>query len=72
MSGQALLLLSDHASYMTGGEYFVDGLVLYNYQMCMSSDVEAVILQWSAHLVKYSKATHGSTMYKFKDSKVVK
>jgi NAD(P)-dependent dehydrogenase (short-subunit alcohol dehydrogenase family) len=25
MSGQALLLLSDHASYMTGGEYFVDG-----------------------------------------------
>jgi len=25
MAGQALLLLSDHASYMTGGEYFVDG-----------------------------------------------
>ncbi|KAJ2930610.1 hypothetical protein H1R20_g6481, partial [Candolleomyces eurysporus] len=25
MTGQALLLLSDHASYMTGGEYFVDG-----------------------------------------------
>jgi len=25
MSGQALLLLSDHASYMTGSEYFVDG-----------------------------------------------
>jgi len=25
MSGQALLLLSDHASYMTGNEYFVDG-----------------------------------------------
>jgi len=25
MSGQALLLLSEHASYMTGGEYFVDG-----------------------------------------------
>lgn len=24
-TGQALLLLSDHASYMTGGEYFVDG-----------------------------------------------
>ena len=24
-AGQALLLLSDHASYMTGGEYFVDG-----------------------------------------------
>jgi len=23
--GQALLLLSEHASYMTGGEYFVDG-----------------------------------------------
>ncbi|KAF7976925.1 hypothetical protein HWV62_5332 [Athelia sp. TMB] len=27
MAGQALLLLSDHASYMTGGEYFVDGYV---------------------------------------------
>jgi len=25
MAGQALLLLSDHASYMTGNEYFVDG-----------------------------------------------
>jgi len=25
MAGQALLLLSEHASYMTGGEYFVDG-----------------------------------------------
>lgn len=25
MTGQAILLLSDHASYMTGGEYFVDG-----------------------------------------------
>ncbi|KAH7908552.1 hypothetical protein BJ138DRAFT_1157448 [Hygrophoropsis aurantiaca] len=25
MTGQALLLLSDHGSYMTGGEYFVDG-----------------------------------------------
>jgi NAD(P)-dependent dehydrogenase (short-subunit alcohol dehydrogenase family) len=25
MTGQALLLLSDHASYMTGQEYFVDG-----------------------------------------------
>ncbi|TEB32905.1 NADP-dependent mannitol dehydrogenase MtDH [Coprinellus micaceus] len=25
MCGQALLLLSDYASYMTGGEYFVDG-----------------------------------------------
>ncbi|KAG6896327.1 hypothetical protein C0992_008981 [Termitomyces sp. T32_za158] len=25
IAGQALLLLSDHASYMTGGEYFVDG-----------------------------------------------
>ncbi|RXW18313.1 hypothetical protein EST38_g7540 [Candolleomyces aberdarensis] len=25
MTGQALLLLSDHASYMTGGEYFIDG-----------------------------------------------
>ncbi|KIJ93044.1 hypothetical protein K443DRAFT_413687 [Laccaria amethystina LaAM-08-1] len=25
ITGQALLLLSDHASYMTGGEYFVDG-----------------------------------------------
>lgn len=27
MTGQAILLLSDHASYMTGGEYFVDGYV---------------------------------------------
>lgn len=27
MAGQTLLLLSDHASYMTGGEYFVDGCV---------------------------------------------
>lgn len=25
MAGQALLLLSEHSSYMTGGEYFVDG-----------------------------------------------
>ncbi|KII91876.1 hypothetical protein PLICRDRAFT_38749 [Plicaturopsis crispa FD-325 SS-3] len=25
MTGQAILLLSDHASYMTGGEYLVDG-----------------------------------------------
>ncbi|KAF8996215.1 NADP-dependent mannitol dehydrogenase MtDH [Cyathus striatus] len=25
MAGQAILLLSDYASYMTGGEYFVDG-----------------------------------------------
>jgi len=25
MAGQAILLLSDHATYMTGGEYFVDG-----------------------------------------------
>ncbi|KDQ56592.1 hypothetical protein JAAARDRAFT_295818 [Jaapia argillacea MUCL 33604] len=25
MGGQTILLLSDHASYMTGGEYFVDG-----------------------------------------------
>ncbi|KAL5514632.1 hypothetical protein ACEPAG_1948 [Sanghuangporus baumii] len=25
MTGQAILLLSDYASYMTGGEYFVDG-----------------------------------------------
>ena len=25
MAGQAILLLSDHASYMTGGEYFIDG-----------------------------------------------
>lgn len=25
MTGQALLLLSDHASYMTGSEYFIDG-----------------------------------------------
>lgn len=25
ISGQALFLLSEHASYMTGGEYFVDG-----------------------------------------------
>jgi len=28
MIGQVALLLSDHASYMTGGEYFVDGYVL--------------------------------------------
>lgn len=30
MAGQAVLLLSDHASYMTGGEYFVDGYVWYD------------------------------------------
>lgn len=29
MTGQAILLLSDTASYMTGGEYFVDGYVIY-------------------------------------------
>lgn len=28
MVGQTVLLLSDYASYMTGGEYFVDGGVL--------------------------------------------
>jgi hypothetical protein len=27
MTGQALLLLSDHASYMTGCEYYIDGSV---------------------------------------------
>jgi len=27
ITGQAILLLSDRASYMTGGEYFVDGYV---------------------------------------------
>ena len=27
MVGQTVLLLSDYASYMTGGEYFVDGCV---------------------------------------------
>ena len=27
MTGQALLLLSDHGTYMTGGEYFIDGYV---------------------------------------------
>jgi sorbose reductase len=27
MGGMTVLLLSDHASYMTGGEYFVDGCV---------------------------------------------
>jgi len=27
MTGQMILLLSDHASYMTGQEYFVDGYV---------------------------------------------
>jgi hypothetical protein len=27
MAGQAVLLLSDYASYMTGAEYFVDGCV---------------------------------------------
>lgn len=30
MTGQAILLLSDHATYMTGGEYFVDGCVSCN------------------------------------------
>jgi len=25
MAGQTVLLLSDYSSYMTGGEYFVDG-----------------------------------------------
>jgi hypothetical protein len=34
MAGQALLLLSDHASYMTGGEYFVDGSVLHPLYAC--------------------------------------
>lgn len=28
MVGQTVLLLSDYASYMTGGEYFVDGYVI--------------------------------------------
>jgi hypothetical protein len=34
MAGQALLLLSDYSSYMTGGEYFVDGLVFHPLYAC--------------------------------------
>lgn len=34
MAGQALLLLSDHSSYMTGGEYFVDGSVFHLLYAC--------------------------------------
>jgi enoyl-[acyl-carrier-protein] reductase (NADH) len=40
ITGQALLLLSDHASYMTGGEYFVDGSVAH----CSLSQVEKSFL----------------------------
>lgn len=33
MAPQVLLLLSEHASYMTGQEYFVDGYVLLSFSM---------------------------------------
>jgi hypothetical protein len=44
MTGQAVLLLTEYASYMTGGEYFVDGYVLnvspyyYFSYKCMTGD----------------------------------
>lgn len=36
MVGQTVLLLSDYASYMTGGEYFVDGYVQFPF-FCLTS-----------------------------------
>lgn len=57
MTGQALLLLSDHASYMTGGEYFVDGCVILRLSSLGCLDISA---QWTAHLVELSGSkTHG-------------
>jgi len=48
MTGQALLLLSDHASYMTGGEYFVDGSVIYRSLLCLRV---ILIILFSGHLI---------------------
>lgn len=38
MTGQALLLLSDHASYMTGCEYYIDGSVppIQNFELFLA------------------------------------
>lgn len=41
MTGQAILLLSDHATYMTGGEYFIDGYVFIY--------LEKILSWWSYH-----------------------
>jgi hypothetical protein len=41
MAGIALLLLSDAASYMTGGEYFVDGCVPGGLELCEDGEADA-------------------------------
>lgn len=49
MTGMALLLLSLHASYMTGGEYFVDGYVSF---CCLhAGTVPHNPLQWTIDLL---------------------
>lgn len=57
MSGQAILLLSDYGSYMTGGEYFVDG-----YVACFCSPLlfllSTMVVQRSTRLVKFGPLVH--------------
>ena len=56
MAGQALLLLSEHASYMTGNEYFVDGSVLLFLEIIKYIQMLTFFLsQRSAHLVNVLK-----------------
>ena len=51
MTGQALLLLSDYASYMTGGEYFVDGSVLLASPLSWEVLLIFLIIQRASDLV---------------------
>jgi Enoyl-(Acyl carrier protein) reductase len=50
MVGQTVLLLSDYASYMTGGEYFVDGCVA----PASNFDVIFTVLTITSHTVASS------------------
>ena len=50
MTGQALLLLSEHASYMTGGEYFVDGSVAY-FHFRIENVLNFFFFLFSGHLI---------------------
>ncbi|KIJ92323.1 hypothetical protein K443DRAFT_125986 [Laccaria amethystina LaAM-08-1] len=49
--GQALLLLSDHASYMTGGEYFVDGYPFGRFEMPAVEKIHVfdIDVTWNAY-----------------------
>ena len=54
MTGQALLLLSEHASYMTGGEYFVHGSV-YLFQAVLKESFLITFIQRASDLVNATK-----------------